>query len=145
MIASPIDLDTIRKRLRHDHYPTSAAFLADLRQMADNASRYNGPAHVFTLKAEEIYVAATAAMEAQKAQLRDLEGRITAERDPYASIDGGKMMSAPSAPYMQSIFDTSSEDEGDEGMEEGSLLEEPMPESDVRMDAPGGDLDVEYI
>jgi transcription initiation factor TFIID subunit 1 len=55
VIKSPIDLQTIRKKIHDKHYKDLATFLADIHLLVDNSTTYNGHAHVITIQAQSLY------------------------------------------------------------------------------------------
>lgn len=54
IISRPMDLQTIRENLRHKKYQSRADFLADVNQIVDNSSTYNGANHTITLAARRM-------------------------------------------------------------------------------------------
>lgn len=54
IIVRPMDLQTIRDNLRHKKYQSREEFLADVNQIVENSSLYNGPAHTLTFAAKRM-------------------------------------------------------------------------------------------
>ncbi|CRK95113.1 CLUMA_CG008591, isoform A [Clunio marinus] len=54
IVQSPMDLTTMREKLRQRKYNTREEFLADINQIVDNSSLYNGPTNNITMAAKRL-------------------------------------------------------------------------------------------
>lgn len=53
-VTNPMDLGTMESKVKQQQYTNVADFRRDLQQIVDNSRMFNGPASVYTQKAEEI-------------------------------------------------------------------------------------------
>lgn len=54
IVQSPMDLTTMREKLRQRKYNTREEFLADINQIVDNSSLYNGSSNTITMAAKRL-------------------------------------------------------------------------------------------
>lgn len=54
IIARPMDLSTVRKKLSHNCYKSASEFVQDMNLIWDNCYRYNGEAHDISKCAKEL-------------------------------------------------------------------------------------------
>lgn len=54
IIQTPMDLTTMREKLRQRKYNTREEFLADINQIVDNSSLYNGPTNSITMASKRL-------------------------------------------------------------------------------------------
>jgi transcription initiation factor TFIID subunit 2 len=54
MIASPMDFQTMKRKLAASEYASVDAFVADIQLICDNAKRYNGPGSMYGLICDDI-------------------------------------------------------------------------------------------
>jgi transcription initiation factor TFIID subunit 1, fungi type len=73
LVAKPIDLTTIKTKVRHNKYRRVADFVADLRLMRTNCSTYNGEDHSLTKIADSIYEMGSEAYMQNTSELAEAE------------------------------------------------------------------------
>ena len=54
IVQNPMDLQTMREKVRSKAYHSREEFLADVTLIFENSKRYNGPNHLYTLTAKSI-------------------------------------------------------------------------------------------
>lgn len=86
LIKTPIDLQTIQKRIMEKAYKNRHAFLDDMRLLVDNSQLYNGPGHLITQSAENLYYVTLQRVEEKQEQLARLEKAINPLLDDNSLI-----------------------------------------------------------
>lgn len=73
IIQRPIDLGTIKNKVKNGNYVRYEDFLSDLELMKDNCAIYNGPSHSLTEIASNIYNQALNYYESNMNEIREIE------------------------------------------------------------------------
>lgn len=76
VVTRPMDLQTIRKKIREKAYRSREEFMLDVRQMYENSRIYNGPDTVLTLMAAKIMNTAETKLQESADRLASLEKAI---------------------------------------------------------------------
>jgi hypothetical protein len=110
VVASPMDLATMSKKLRAGAYLTAADFEADMHLIAANAARFNGPGAPYTLMAAQVRDAALmfiAALPPQPAAAREASVDVCSPADARrgaahdarrgSSVEADQLCAAPPA------------------------------------------------
>lgn len=78
IVDRPLDLGTIRNRVKRYHYLNSASLLADIRLVRDNCVQFNGSDHVFSQTISKIFDLAVVLVSTS--DISDLDARMEAIR-----------------------------------------------------------------
>ena len=76
IITRPMDLQTIRKKVREKSYRSREEFMVDVRQMHENSRLYNGPNNVLTAIAAKMVQQAESRLQEKADKLSNLEKAI---------------------------------------------------------------------
>ncbi|CAD5209353.1 unnamed protein product [Bursaphelenchus xylophilus] len=76
IIANPIDLQKIRKKINDNRYELRRQFMTDLVLLLDNAKKYNGPVHPITSAANRVFELACRRIADHEHRLIELEKAI---------------------------------------------------------------------
>ncbi|KAJ0177252.1 hypothetical protein K1T71_007261 [Dendrolimus kikuchii] len=76
IISRPMDLQTIRDNLRQKHYQSREEFLADVNQIVENSTLYNGPTSALTVAAQRMLQRCVEKLAEKEEQLMKLEKQI---------------------------------------------------------------------
>ncbi|CAB3224233.1 unnamed protein product [Arctia plantaginis] len=76
IVSRPMDLQTIRDNLRQKHYQSREEFLADVNQIVENSTLYNGPTSSLTVAAQRMLQRCVEKLAEKEEQLMKLEKQI---------------------------------------------------------------------
>ncbi|XP_072931963.1 transcription initiation factor TFIID subunit 1 [Epargyreus clarus] len=76
IVSRPMDLQTIRDHLRQKHYQSREEFLADVNQIVENSSLYNGPTSSLTVAAQRMMQRCFEKLAEKEEQFMKLEKQI---------------------------------------------------------------------
>lgn len=76
IVSRPMDLQTIRDNLRQKHYQSREEFLADVNQIVENSTLYNGPTSSLTVAAQRMLQRCVEKLAEKEDQLMKLEKLI---------------------------------------------------------------------
>ncbi|XP_075973606.1 TATA-box binding protein associated factor 1 isoform X2 [Anticarsia gemmatalis] len=76
IVSRPMDLQTIRENLRQKHYQSREEFLADVNQIVENSTLYNGPTSSLTVAAQRMLQRCVEKLAEKEEQLMKLEKQI---------------------------------------------------------------------
>ncbi|CAH0579290.1 unnamed protein product [Chrysodeixis includens] len=76
IVSRPMDLQTIRDNLRQKHYQSREEFLADVNQIVENSTLYNGPSSSLTVAAQRMLQRCVEKLAEKEEQLMKLEKQI---------------------------------------------------------------------
>ncbi|XP_045448768.1 transcription initiation factor TFIID subunit 1 [Melitaea cinxia] len=76
IISRPMDLQTIRDNLRQKHYQSREEFLADVNQIVENSTLYNGPTSSLTVAAQRMMQRCFEKLAEKEEQFMKLEKQI---------------------------------------------------------------------
>ncbi|XP_030020533.1 transcription initiation factor TFIID subunit 1 isoform X3 [Manduca sexta] len=76
IVTRPMDLQTIRDNLRQKHYQSREEFLADVNQIVENSTLYNGPTSSLTVAAQRMLQRCVEKLAEKEEQLMKLEKQI---------------------------------------------------------------------
>ncbi|XP_065085735.1 transcription initiation factor TFIID subunit 1-like isoform X2 [Ochlerotatus camptorhynchus] len=76
IIQRPMDLQTIRENIRQKKYQTREEFIADINQIVENSSLYNGPKSSLTIAAQRMLQKCKDRMQEKEERLTRLEKSI---------------------------------------------------------------------
>ncbi|KAL7568791.1 hypothetical protein ACA910_007211 [Epithemia clementina (nom. ined.)] len=82
VISNPIDLQTIRDKIKRYEYRTADALLDDFELMKSNAIKFNGEAHHIAKEAKAIAEFVQEQIQANRAELSQLEVAVEEQMDP---------------------------------------------------------------
>ncbi|XP_052759562.1 transcription initiation factor TFIID subunit 1 isoform X2 [Galleria mellonella] len=76
IVSRPMDLQTIRDNLRQKHYQSREDFLADVNQIVENSTLYNGPTSSLTVAAQRMLQRCVEKLAEKEEQIIKLEKQI---------------------------------------------------------------------
>ncbi|XP_061377227.1 uncharacterized protein LOC133318861 [Danaus plexippus] len=76
IVSRPMDLQTIRDNLRQKHYQSREEFLADVNQIVENSTLYNGPTSSLTVAAQRMMQRCFEKLAEKEEQFMKLEKQI---------------------------------------------------------------------
>lgn len=76
VIQRPMDLQQIRENLRHNRYQSREEFLADVSQIVENSSLYNGPKTALTATSQRMLQKCVECLAEKEERLMRLEKAI---------------------------------------------------------------------
>jgi hypothetical protein len=86
LIEKPVDFGTIRKRIHEKAYKKRDEFADDIKLLVENSQLYNGPNHVITSAAQNVYSLCLLRLEERNDQLTKLEKAINPLLDDNSLI-----------------------------------------------------------
>jgi len=89
IVKNPIDLTTIKTRVKSGAYSQFSEFLDALGLMRDNCAQYNGNTHSLTEIASDIYNQAKQYYENNEAEIKELERLISDEKRETPRLSSG--------------------------------------------------------
>ncbi|KAG7302944.1 hypothetical protein JYU34_012938 [Plutella xylostella] len=76
IVSRPMDLQSIRDSLRQKHYQSREEFLADVNQIVENSTLYNGPTSSLTVAAQRMLQRCVEKLAEKEEQIMKLEKQI---------------------------------------------------------------------
>lgn len=85
IVTNPLDLGTIKGRIKRYIYSSSEALLRDIQLVRDNCIQFNGPDHVFSQTISNIYTIAAEKLSSH--EIKTLEERLNSTADDPDQVD----------------------------------------------------------
>ncbi|EOB12728.1 Putative transcription initiation factor TFIID 111 kDa subunit [Nosema bombycis CQ1] len=73
IVSTPMDLSTIKTKIRHNKYTTFSEFFKDVKQIHENCVKYNGPEHSLSKVAENFIKLAQETERVNKSKIEEAE------------------------------------------------------------------------
>lgn len=77
-VSNPMDLSTVKNKLRKLQYPTADTFIEDIKLIRDNCEKYNGPQHSLTFIINSMYERTQRMVADNANKIKELEEMIKA-------------------------------------------------------------------